>query len=161
MPRVIRMLLVLGVLGLFLPVAAYADAPGTSAGDQQYIDPLAGGGGHATAKHSPKATAPAAPAPAATPAPKPIAPPPTLAPPPAPASPAPAPVSAPVTYEASASTTAAATPAPISSGSTGTASTSSDPAELARTGYDGLLAAAVGLLLFGAGALLRRADRAW
>ncbi len=152
------MLIVLGVLGLFSPIAALADAPGTSAGDQQYIDPLAGAGaGHATSKHSTKAPArkPAAPTQApAAPRPAPISPAPALAPP------APAPAEAPaphVTYEASASTT----PAPIAATSSSTASTSSDPTALPKTGYPGLLAVAIGLLLLSAGALLRRAERAW
>jgi hypothetical protein len=119
-------------LVLLAPAVALAD----SAGDQQYIDPLAGNT-TPTASHPPPAT----PAPVAS----------------APASSAPAPASS-AAPAASTAVQTASDPAPPSSAATATTAAASQPT-LPFTGLNVWMCAAVGAGMVGAGLALRRLAR--
>jgi LPXTG-motif cell wall-anchored protein len=129
--RPIRYFLVV-VVGLML-LAPVALASGTSAGDQQYTDPLGGsngssGGSGNSSNSGSNSTAPAsAPTTAAAPS----------------ASPSPT---------ATAATSASVTTAAPSSAATGTAASGALP----RTGFNAWLGAAFGVVLMGAGLAVRR-----
>jgi hypothetical protein len=127
--HILSSLAVLGVIALGVPAVALA----SSAGDQQYIDPLAGSGSStstpATTHASAPATAPVS-STAATPAGSPSA----------------------TTASASATTTAP-------SSSTGTPTAASSSGTLPYTGLNVGLGAALGAGLLGAGCAVRRLAR--
>jgi hypothetical protein len=123
-------LIVLGALALTVPSTALAGGP--SAGDQQYIDPLAGSGHHGSS-HS-HGSGNSSTAPATSPAPTTSA-----------------------TPSVSSSSTSSST---VSASTTATRSTAHDPSKgLPMTGFDALLAAFVGVFLVASGVLLHRAAR--
>jgi LPXTG-motif cell wall-anchored protein len=124
-------LLVVAALGLIGAAGALA----TSAGDQQYIDPLSGS---TTTHHST----------------------------PAPSSSSSSGSSSSSTQGSTAGSTAASTPSAATSASTtattattATTGSQSSAATLPRTGFDAWLAAALGLVLFGTGVIVRRQQR--
>jgi LPXTG-motif cell wall-anchored protein len=128
-------MLLLGVLALAVPAVTLAGGGG-SAGDQQYTDPFAG---TAPGKSKPKTTTTRTPTTATQPATTPATTPAATAPPTTSATPV-------------ASTSGASdpsTPTATIASSTGTAG------ELPHTGYDGWLAAALGVALVGGGLGLR------
>ncbi len=134
---------VLSALALAAPVDALASGPGSSAGDNQYVDPLA----------TPTTTT--APAPHTTPSSTPPAAQTTTASPP----PSSTPPSSQTTPASSAPQSTPQTTAPQSSPAQSTASTTgsttSDPT-LPYTGLNTWLIAAVGVLLLSAGVAVRR-----
>lgn len=123
-------LVVLGALAALSPASAFASGSGVSAGDQQYVDPLAGNGGGggsgSGSGSSSQGTSPSQP-------------------------------SAPASSAGSGSTLASSGPSgqTSSSGSSRTGDPSS-AGTLPRTGLDVWLGAAVGALLLAAGIALRR-----
>lgn len=127
-------LIALGALALLAPATALAGGP--SAGDQQYIDPLAGashhGSGHSHSSGSGSTTPSTSPAPTTSPTPS----------------------------GSSSSTSVSSTTSSTATSGTATSSTGHDPAKgLPVTGFDALLAAFVGVCLVASGLLLRRAAR--
>jgi LPXTG-motif cell wall-anchored protein len=125
-------LIVLGACALVAPSAALAGGP--SAGDQQYIDPLAGSGHHGSSSSHHGSTTPTAPASS---------------------------TSSGSTSSGATSTSSAASPGAATTASPSATTTASsnpkghDPsAGLPKTGFDALLVALIGALLLGAGALL-------
>jgi cobalamin biosynthesis Mg chelatase CobN len=140
------------------PAAALASGPGSSAGDNQYVDPLSGSGTTSTQSSAPAEPTTQTPSPAPAPA--------TTSQPPssAPASSAPASTSpssgqattsaAPTTQTTSDSGQTSSAPAQAASG------TERSDATLPYTGIDVWLIAIVAAGAFGAGFALRRASRA-
>ncbi len=139
MPRprqALTCLLLLGLLALALPVAALADGGG-SAGDQQYVDPLAH---QPTTPHSSPSRTPSAPTPAPTSTPA-------------------SPSSSASTLSANTSTTPTATTASGTTTSSSSRATVKAGQQLPYTGYDGRLAAGLGFVLVLGGVGLRRRAR--
>jgi hypothetical protein len=64
LPRILACAVCVAALGSLLPATTLASGTGTSAGDQQYVDPLT----TTTSTHSSTTSAPAAPAPSSAPA---------------------------------------------------------------------------------------------
>lgn len=124
-------LLVLGALALAVPAATLAAGGGGSAGDNQYTDPFAN-------SHSATSATATSPAPATT-------------------SSSPATVAPTTTSAPPAPTPTVSTPAPTATLATGTAGAT--PRTLPYTGFDGLLAGALGVGLITGGAALRRRSR--
>jgi hypothetical protein len=124
--RVLTCLTVLCAVALLVPASA---AAGTSAGDQQYIDPLAGSGLPANSGQSSHGGGPATASPAPT-----------------------------TTTAAPTTTTAVPTATTASSTPPSSATTHADPPvkTLPMTGLDLWLAAVVGMALIAAGLVLRR-----
>jgi hypothetical protein len=131
-------LLVLGLIALAVPMVALANGGG-SAGDQQYVDPLANQHKHSTTTSSPATTSTPAPPPSTTPA-------------------TPAPTPTPTSSAATPSTTPTATTPTATIAGTSTVS-SGKAKQLPYTGYDSGLAAGLGFVLVLGGTALRLKTR--
>ncbi len=137
-----RQLLVLvsvaGAIVFLGPATALATGP--SAGDQQYVDPL--GGSHSGSHHSSggshsttQSPAPTTPTTATTP------------------------VSSTPTVSPTVTTTASTTTPPTATTASATSTAKDPPKSLPRTGFDALLAIAIGAGMSGAGLAVRRGVR--
>jgi hypothetical protein len=142
--KALILLALLSAVALLGPTSALAS--GSSAGDQQYVDPLGGSTGTHHSHSTTSTSGSTSPPPVATPTP-------TATPPTATVTPATV-------------TTTSTTPTATTSGSTSTAPTRSsnaksagDPQTLPMTGFDAWLVAAIGLGLTASGMSLRRAAR--
>jgi hypothetical protein len=136
--RLVSLLLVLGAVALAVPAATLASGGG-SAGDNQYTDPFA----HTTSTASAPATTSTAAAPQTT----------TTA---APVTSTPAPVT---TTPAAPAATATAVPTATADATTAPVTNGSVSRSLPYTGYDSLLAGALGVALLAAGIGLRSTAR--
>jgi outer membrane biosynthesis protein TonB len=148
MRKTFTWLAMLGAVSLAAPLGALASGPGSSAGDQQYVDPLATSTTTATATPP---TAPPSPPTASQPAPAAQSSEPSSTP----AEPsAPASTPAQSTAPQASSQQSSAAPSPQPAGGSAARSTTTDPT-LPYTGLDTWLIAAVGVLLLGAGVAVR------
>jgi len=131
-------LALIGICALAGPAVALASGPGSSAGDQQYVDPLAGVNGN-SATHPTSTPPTSAPSSASS------------------SSGSPSSGGAPSDTGVSSSVTPAnPDPATVTATATATTATTTSAPTLPRTGFDVGVAAGLGLVLVGGGLGLRR-----